>query len=85
MKEVADQMKKIVGLLLILSMLFCSTAGAFAEGGGEEVLADWKESFENEDYKTALPLLQEASSGGDIEATAALARCYIYGYGIETD
>ena len=78
-------MKKIFNLQLILIMLLCSTVVAFAEGGGVEKSADWKEPFENEDYDTALPMVQEASDGGDIEAVAALAECYIYGYGVETD
>ena len=63
---------------------FCSACGearVAEDEGTEQTGIAWKEPFEKEEYDTALPLIQEASNKGDIEATAALAMYYIYGYG----
>ena len=62
---------------------FCSVCGEAQPAASDADQTDiaWKEPFENEEYETAFPLVQETSDKGDIEATAALAMYYIYGYG----
>ena len=62
---------------------FCTTCGEKRPVDIGEQL--WKEPFENEEYETALPLVQEAADQGDVEAIAALALYEIYGYVAEPD
>ena len=59
---------------------FCSVCGEAQPAASDADQTDiaWKEPFENEEYETAFPLVQETSDKGDIEATAALAMYYIY-------
>ena len=63
---------------------FCSVCGEahiVENEAMEQTDIAWRDPFENEEYDTALPLVQKASDNGDMEATAALATYYIYGYG----
>lgn len=45
----------------------------------------WLELFKNEYYDEAFPMIQEAAEEGDPEAVAAMAHCYVNGYGTEKD
>lgn len=71
-------MKKWICILLAVCLF------PFAFAGAEEA-ADWKELYNQKDYGTALPLIQEAADAGDAEAYLWLAAAYRDGNGVEQD